>query len=175
MSSPGGGPLSHLPTLCGTTRQHPSDGKEHTTGDGPTTLTASFGRLFAPVGTFSILRSVSMPSTTLPNTTCLLSRKSHFAVVMKNCPPARASQSCKGPGTRKGRTWQPFVFAPELAMESRPGPVCFSVKFSSCTASEETRMVEERRTNRELFAVDGERAGAVALDKVTACRSRDAG
>lgn len=50
----------------------------------PTIFTANFGLLFGPVGTFSIFRSVSMPSTTFPNTTCFPSKKSHFAVVMKN-------------------------------------------------------------------------------------------
>ena len=50
----------------------------------PVILTTSFGRLLGPVGTFSIFRSVSMPSMTFPNTTCFPSRKSHFAVVMKN-------------------------------------------------------------------------------------------
>ena len=53
-------------------------------GDSPTTLTTSFGRLFGPVGTFSIFLKVSIPSTTLPKTTCFPSKKSHFAVVMKN-------------------------------------------------------------------------------------------
>ena len=38
-----------------------------------------------------------MPSMTLPKTTCFPSRKSHFAVVMKN--------------------WHPFVLGPELACE----------------------------------------------------------
>lgn len=51
----------------------------------PTIFTTSFGLLFCPVGTFSILRSVNMPSMTLPKTTCFPSKKSHFAVVMKNC------------------------------------------------------------------------------------------
>ena len=63
--------------------------------DVPTILTASLGRLFGPVGTFSILRRVSIPSMTRPNTTCFPSRKSHFAVVMKN--------------------WHPFVLGPEFA------------------------------------------------------------
>jgi hypothetical protein len=40
--------------------------------------------LFGPVGTFSILRKVSMPSMTLPKTTCFPSRKSQVAVVTKN-------------------------------------------------------------------------------------------
>ena len=52
--------------------------------DAPTMRTSSFGRLFGPVGTFSILRTVSIPSMTRPNTTCFPSKKSHFSVVMKN-------------------------------------------------------------------------------------------
>ena len=67
----------------------------------PTILTASFGLLLGPVGTFSILRSVSMPSITRPKTTCFPSRKSHFAVVMKN--------------------WHPFVFGPEFAYRGLRG------------------------------------------------------
>lgn len=51
----------------------------------PVILTTSFGLLFGPVATFSILRSVNIPSITRPNTTCFPSRKSHLAVVMKNC------------------------------------------------------------------------------------------
>ena len=30
------------------------------------------------------------------------------------------------------QTWLPFVPGPALAMESKPGLLCFSVKFSSC-------------------------------------------
>ena len=48
-------------------------------------MTGSLGLLFGPVGTFSILRRVSRPSRSLPKTTCLPSRKSHLAHVMKNC------------------------------------------------------------------------------------------
>ena len=53
---------------------------------------------------------------------------------------------------RMPRTWQPFVFGPEFAydemvrevrvaggravhtIDNRPGPVCFSWKFSSCSS-----------------------------------------
>lgn len=52
-------------------------------------------RLFAPVGVFSILRTVRRPSMTRPKTVCLPSRKLAGAVVIKN--------------------WHPFVFGPELA------------------------------------------------------------
>ena len=58
----------------------------------------SLGRLFGPVATFSILRRVSIPSITRPNTTCFPSRKSHLAVVMKN--------------------WHPFVLGPEFAYDT---------------------------------------------------------
>ena len=50
-----------------------------------------------------------MPSRTLPNTTCLPSSHDVAATVTKN--------------------WDPLVFFPELAMDSRPGSVCFSLKF----------------------------------------------
>lgn len=57
----------------------------------PVILTTNLGRLFGPVGTFSILRSVSIPSMTRPKTTCFPSRKSHFAVVTKNLQAKRES------------------------------------------------------------------------------------
>lgn len=41
-------------------------------------------RLLAPVGVFSIFLTANIPSITRPNTTCLPSRKSAGAVVMKN-------------------------------------------------------------------------------------------
>lgn len=59
----------------------------------------------------SIRRITSMPSTTLPNTTCLPSSQLVGAVQMKNC--------------------EPLVFLPEFAIERTPGPVCLSEKFSS--------------------------------------------
>mmetsp|Transcript_6204 Transcript_6204/g.14136 ORF Transcript_6204/g.14136 Transcript_6204/m.14136 type:complete len:278 (-) Transcript_6204:233-1066(-) len=52
-----------------------------------------------------------MPSITLPNTTCLPSSHSVFAVHRKN--------------------WLPFVFGPALAMLRMPSPSCVSSKFSS--------------------------------------------
>lgn len=61
----------------------------------PVIFTASFGRLLGPVGTFSIFRSVSMPSMTLPKTTCFPSRKSHGSVVMKNCKPSSGRRGDK--------------------------------------------------------------------------------
>merc|ERR1711920_491363 len=61
--------------------------------------------------TASISFTTSMPSTTEPKTTCLPSSHAVFTVHKKNC--------------------EPFVFGPAFAMERMPGPVCFSVKFSS--------------------------------------------
>jgi hypothetical protein len=46
------------------------------------------------VRVFSIIRTMSIPSITLPKTTCLLFRKGVAVVVIKN--------------------WQPFVFGPEF-------------------------------------------------------------
>lgn len=71
----------------------------------------NFGLLFGPVGTFSIFLIISKPSSTRPNTTCLLSRKLHFAHVTKN--------------------WQPFVSLPLFAIDSSPGESCLRTKFSS--------------------------------------------
>lgn len=74
-------------------------------------VTGILGLLFGPVGTFSIFLITSKPSITLPNTTCLLSKKLHFAHVIKN--------------------WQPFVSLPLFAIDNKPGESCFSTKFSS--------------------------------------------
>merc|ERR1712183_1101390 len=59
----------------------------------------------------SIFFTTSMPSTTLPKTTCLPSNQAVFTVHKKNC--------------------EPFVFGPAFAMDRMPEPVCFSVKHSS--------------------------------------------
>jgi hypothetical protein len=63
--------------------------------------TGSLGLLFGPVATFSMRLTVSIPSITFPNTTCLLSSHSAFAHVMKN--------------------WHPFVLGPEFACVERRG------------------------------------------------------
>ena len=52
----------------------------------------------------SIFRTTSSPSSTSPNTTCLLSRCGATAVVTKNCDP--------------------FVSGPLLAMDNRNGRSC---------------------------------------------------
>ena len=46
--------------------------------------TDSFGEWLGPIGTFSTFLITSIPSTTLPNTTCLPSKYSHLAQVIKN-------------------------------------------------------------------------------------------
>merc|ERR1711879_687692 len=61
--------------------------------------------------TASIFFTISMPSLTCPNTTCLPSSQAVLTVQRKNCDP--------------------FVFGPAFAIERMPGPVCFNVKFSS--------------------------------------------
>merc|ERR1712083_585252 len=53
--------------------------------------------------TASIFLTTSIPSTTLPNTTCFPSNQSVLTVHKKNC--------------------EPFVFGPALAIERIPGPV----------------------------------------------------
>lgn len=73
--------------------------------------TGNRGLLFEIVGTFSTFLTMSIPSRTLPKTTCLPSRKLHFAQVMKN--------------------WQPFVFVPEFAIDNNPAESCLSSKDSS--------------------------------------------
>merc|ERR1711933_438985 len=59
----------------------------------------------------SIFFTISMPSVTLPKTTCLPSSHAVLTVHRKNC--------------------EPLVLGPAFAMERMPGPVCFNVKFSS--------------------------------------------
>merc|ERR1711962_1313097 len=60
---------------------------------------------------FSIFLTTSIPSTTCPKTTWAPSSHDVTAVQMKN--------------------WLPLVLGPALAMDRIPGPVCFSLKFSS--------------------------------------------
>ena len=55
--------------------------------------------------------TTSMPLVTEPKTTCLPSSQSVLTVQRKNC--------------------EPLVPGPALAIESTPGPVCLSEKFSS--------------------------------------------
>eukprot|EP00409_Alexandrium_fundyense_P003343 CAMPEP_0185903476 /NCGR_PEP_ID=MMETSP0196C-20130402/2726_1 /TAXON_ID=2932 /ORGANISM="Alexandrium fundyense, Strain CCMP1719" /LENGTH=97 /DNA_ID=CAMNT_0028622539 /DNA_START=128 /DNA_END=421 /DNA_ORIENTATION=+ len=61
--------------------------------------------------TASILLTTSIPSVTIPKTTCLPSSQAVLTVQRKN--------------------WEPLVLGPAFAMERMPGPVCLSVKFSS--------------------------------------------
>ena len=72
--------------------------------DSPTIFTANLGLLLGPVETFSIFLRVSIPSITFPNTTCFPSRKSHFAVVIKNWDivvnPRSPEIDTESPGSR---------------------------------------------------------------------------
>ena len=93
-------------------------------------VTGSLGLSFpAEVGMFSIFRTTSSDSSsiTLPNTTCLLSSQSHAPQVIKN--------------------WQPLVFGPELAMDSSPGEVWRSEKFS-ITQNHNTTIEIKIHTNK---------------------------
>ena len=85
--------------------------------------------------TASIAFTTSMPSTTSPKTTCLPSSHDVTTVVMKNCEKERGrgdDQRMLFSGVGDVLlTWEPFVLGPAFAMESRPGLVCRSLKFSS--------------------------------------------
>mmetsp|Transcript_8347 Transcript_8347/g.27546 ORF Transcript_8347/g.27546 Transcript_8347/m.27546 type:complete len:233 (+) Transcript_8347:126-824(+) len=77
----------------------------------PEIETGSAGRSSLSVGTRSILARASKPPTTLPKTVCLPSRWAADLNVMKNCDP--------------------FVFGPELAIDSTPLPSCLSLAIGS--------------------------------------------
>merc|ERR1712139_499962 len=81
-------------------------------GNSPEALTVTFfdgAPLWEP--TASTLVTTSIPSITLPKTTWRPSSHAVFTVVRKN--------------------WEPLVPGPAFAIERTPGPVCFSLKFSS--------------------------------------------
>ena len=61
--------------------------------------------------TASTFFTTSIPSTTLPKTTCLPSNHVVSLVHKKNC--------------------EPLVFGPAFALDKMPGPGCFYAKFSS--------------------------------------------
>lgn len=84
--------------------------------------------------TASTFFTMSMPSETSPKTTCLPSSHDVTTVVIKNWRWARRGLAIGfgfGKGVREALTWEPFVFGPALAMDSRPGLLCRSLKFSS--------------------------------------------
>lgn len=88
--------------------------------------TGSWGASLGFVRVFSILRTTSIPSTTLPKTTCLLSRKGVGTVVMKTrgtleilvwgaggTEPRGVSPGGKKPNHVKGCLhWEPLVLGP---------------------------------------------------------------
>lgn len=150
----------------------------------PTILTNSFGLLFGPVGTCSILRNVSIPSITRPKTTCFLSRKSHFAVVMKNCRIYLLirRRACTHTthlasiriGTRIGleigisESGTRVEMTMGDTMESRPGPVCFSWKFSSCRGKGFiVWYLDVESPYREFVSVDRKWTRSVAVEEVS--------
>jgi hypothetical protein len=81
----------------------------------PVIFTTSFGLLFGPVGTFSILRKVSMPSMTLPKTTCFPSRKSQGAVTKNYLSAVKKGEGGGQGGIDRKTRLTPFVLGPELA------------------------------------------------------------
>merc|ERR1719410_268670 len=74
-------------------------------------ITTFFEVLPFALPTASIAFTTSIPLVTFPNTTCFPSNQAVFTVHRKNCDP--------------------LVLGPALAIDSTPGPVCFSLKFSS--------------------------------------------
>merc|ERR1712176_1735883 len=82
----------------------------------PEAVTSTFLDVSPPLlPTPSTARTTSIPLTTLPNTTCLPSNHAVLATHRKN--------------------WLPLVPGPAFAIESTPGPVCLSWKFSSANFS----------------------------------------
>jgi hypothetical protein len=61
------------------------------------------------IGTFDICFTISIPSITCPNTTCLPSKCGHGFRVIKNCDE--------------------FVFLPQLAIDNKPAHECVRAKF----------------------------------------------
>jgi hypothetical protein len=93
--------------------------------------------------------TTSMPSTTLPNTTCLPSSHGVATVHRKNCDPlvlgpamcasghgpalqtnVVAYCTCQGHASCSTASLQ-YIRIPALAIDRTPGPVCLRVKFSS--------------------------------------------
>jgi hypothetical protein len=149
--------MLHFAAFCGRHARSVTTQFERTVlSNSPVMRTADLGLLFWPVETFSILRTASMPSITLPNTTCLESKKSHGWHVMKNCGTEVVDQYTLRDGfctsaylaaisirARIGLQWtgkksaesQSFHTRGWRTMLNNPAPVCFSLKFSSSNLS----------------------------------------
>lgn len=59
-----------------------------------------------------------------------------------------------------------------LTIDRRPGPVCFSLKFSSYRRNKHHPYPPAQQAYREFVSVYRERACSVSLDEVTACAIR---
>ena len=57
------------------------------------------------------------------------------AVAPNSAQPTLKWRVSQGVGTVHKKNWDPLVLGPAFAMESMPGPVCFSWKFSSANFS----------------------------------------
>lgn len=92
---------------------------------------------------FSTFRTTSIPSTTLPKTTCLLFRNGVGTVVMKNCDPlvsgpefyyqsATLDPRCREFSAKVTKRVKYTKIQVRLtAMLSKPAASCFNLKFSS--------------------------------------------
>jgi len=79
---------------------------------------------------FSTFLTTSYPSTTSPGPIDLVNTQMKINSV-KNAPNTTWAPSSQEVTTVVMKNWEPLVFLPALAMERRPGLVCFSWKFSS--------------------------------------------
>jgi hypothetical protein len=89
--------------------------------------------LLEPVASRDLTTLLDSSSATSPNTTCLPSSQEVTTVVMKNWEPFLQLginvSVCDDRGVQSFS--QAYVFGPALAMDSRKGRSCFSLKFSS--------------------------------------------
>lgn len=86
------------------------------------------------------------------------------AIIQSALPP------CMSARDRRRRTCDPFVLAPALAMDSRPGLSCRNLKFSSEQHSfrPEANLRNAARLTRELLPVDRLASGTVMTREVAA-------
>ena len=69
------------------------------------------------------------------------------------------------------KNWDPLVLAPALAIERRPGLVCFSWKFSSGKKGKELLQDKSRAwrvPTTKFLAIDGPATGTVMASEITA-------
>ena len=85
--------------------------------------------------------AMDSPPSTLPKTTCLPSslpekeERGEKGVLKQTASLRGAIVAYQLVFAVQRKNWDPFVLGPALAMDRIPGPVCFSVKFSSLNFS----------------------------------------